>query len=209
MRIVTHQRETATHSKKFSGPDPFKRHGTVAARWKNSSNRECAHQPVPTSIIGVVELCTHERRGRTHYEQMPVTPNNEHLRMGALVGSASQWWQEHFLGVDRGAILDIALRECDIVMFVCDAGTLIWGSRRFETQMFELWSDELRRDQVTVYEPRRSGGKNSRYYRKGYSKVPAIETPSGFPVYQLDRLELGWKMALSRSKSMAIMGCSC
>lgn len=38
-------------------------------------------------------------------------------------GGAHQWWQEHFLGVDRGAILGIALRECDLIMSVCDAGT--------------------------------------------------------------------------------------
>lgn len=137
------------------------------SRAKESFNRPSASwrqmliQQPPTSIIGIVELFTHQgQSGKTHHEQILAKPRNDYLRMGAvytalrrdvlqpcretwvLSSKAPQSFQEKFLGEDRAPILDVALKECDIVVFIYHAAVLIRRAYVEKTGL-ELWLDEL------------------------------------------------------------------
>lgn len=80
---------------------------------------------------------------------------------------------EEFLKDDRGSILDVARKECDIVIFAQFASRL---NRRVNVEKddLEVWLDELLVDS-RKNKPKRSGGLNSKYYGCGYSKMSLSE----------------------------------
>lgn len=176
---------------------PLVMHSEWVYTAKDALFRECASwrkmlfQQPPTSVIGIVELLTHQSRTRkdTHHEQILVKPQNDYLRMGAIysglekgvLSSRDETWvlsdfppefryfPEDFLEDARVPITDIAVSECDVVVFVYHAAVLIRGLHVKKSRL-ELWLDELLVD-AHKYKPKRSGGVASRYYGRGYSKM--------------------------------------
>lgn len=158
-------------------------------RRKSASWRRMLIQQPPTSVLGVVELLTHQSRKKkeTHHEQILVKPHSGYLTLGALYDAVNKdfiqpccekWvlssggpqdFLDEFLKDDRAPILDVALKECDIVVVVWSAAVLIRGVDVEKTEL-ELWLYELLVDSPK-YKPRRSGGVGSKYYGRGYSRM--------------------------------------
>lgn len=119
-------------------------------------------QQQPTSVPGIVEFTTHQNRRKkeTHHEQLLVKPNNDHLRMGSIhnalqkdfLKSCRETWvlssktmsqsvQEEYHKGDHAPILDVALKECDVVVFTFYTASLIRGAD--VKSGVELWLDKL------------------------------------------------------------------
>lgn len=158
-------------------------------RRKSASWRRMLIQQPPTSVLGVVELLTHQSRKKkeTHHEQILVKPHSACLNLGALYDAVNkdfmqpcrekwvlssggpQGFLDEFLKDDRAPILDVAVKECDIVVVIWVAAVLIRGVDVKKTEL-ELWLDEHLVDSPK-YKPRRSGGVGSKYYGRGYSRM--------------------------------------
>lgn len=146
---------------------------------------ECSSNTPPTSVIGIVELFTHQYQTRkdTHdgrswsnrsvniFAWAPYTRHSKQMYWTHVAKhrSLTQWHHRSGRKDDRAPILDVALKECDIVIFTQWASKLIRGANVMKEDL-EWWLDELLID-CPRYKPKRSGRINSKYYRCGYSKV--------------------------------------
>lgn len=173
----------------------FRKFFKYASISKDSFNRPCASwrrmllQQPPSSVIGIVEMFRHGVGSRhTWYEQLLVKPRNDYLRMEALynliksqvLGPCRENWvvgagkstpktQERYLRECRGPILEAAVKECDVIIFANAAANFLRGVDMEKVDL-ELWLEELVVDSPR-FEPKRSGGINSRYYGEGYSRM--------------------------------------